>query len=341
MIAYPPINYLNDLTIDQINSATPLTFTQYVPPINGFGDMLDWDFRALFSTSVNNTGARNMFAFEGTAGATYDLFSQSFFDPFVLQLFDEQGRVVATDDASGAAGTDHIRFTASYDGIYYLDASWRQGFADIDKYAAISVYEDLDTIPPTFPSSSPSVSVFSPTNSATDVAVDSNIVLTFSEAIQRGSGSIALVTAGNVLIESFDAASSSNLSLSDKTLTINPTNNLSNNTQYFVTLDSGSIKDLTGHGNAEVTSYSFITTAQTPDTNADRIFDWGERQYPDLFSDHPESQDVFGYHARIYSNGNALGEQNDHIYFYDGGTGDIILVGTTADFLPQAIAAGY
>ncbi len=341
VIAYPTINYLNDLTIDQINSATPLTFAQYIPPINGFGDMLDWDFRAFFSTSVNNTSSRNMFAFEGTANATYDIFSQSFFDPFVLQLFDEQGRTIVTDDASGANGTDHIRFTASYDGMYYVDTSWRQGFADVDKYASLSVYEDLDTIPSVFTSSSPSVSVFSPANSAAGVSIDSNIVLTFSEAIQRGSGSIALITVGNVLIESFDAASSNNLSISDKTLTINPTNNLSNNTQYFVTLDSGSIKDMTGHGNAKITSYSFTTTAQTPDTNADRIFDWGERQYPDLFSDHPESLDVFGYHARIYSNGNAVGEQNDNIYFYDGGTGNIVLVGTIASFLPQTIAAGY
>lgn len=192
------------------------------------------------------------------------------------------------DDASGAAGTDHIRFTAPYDGIYYVDASWHQGFADIDKYAAISVYVDLDTIPSTFPGSSPSVSIFSPTNFATDVSIDSNITLTFSETIQRGSGSISLVTADNVLVEFFDAESSNNLSISDKTLTINPTNNLSNNsTQYFVALESDSVEDLAGDGNAEITSYSFTTTAQTPDTNADIIFDWGEHQYPDLFSDRP------------------------------------------------------
>ena len=78
--------------------------------------------------------------------------------------------------------------------------------------------------------------------------------------------------------------------------------------------------------------------------NLDRIFNWGESIYPDLFSDHPESLDIFGYYARIYSNGNAIGEQNGDLYFYDGGlngTGDIILIGTIADFFPQAISAGF
>lgn len=350
MTNYPTTNHLASLTIDHINSAIPLTFTQYVPPVNGFGDMLDWDFSASFSTAVDNKSARNMFVFEGTAGATYHIFSESFFDPFVLQLFDEQGNVIATDDFSGTGGVDHIKVVAPYDGTYYIDASWHQGFANIDKYASLSIYEDLDTIPPTSTRSIPSVTVFSPTNSATNVPIDSNLVLTFSESIQRGSGSISLKTAGNSLVESFDAASSSNLSISGNTLIINPTNNLSGSTQYFVTVDSGSIKDLTGDGNAAIRSYSFITTTQIPDTpldttlSIDIIFNWGENQYPDLFSDHPESLDVFGYYARIYSNGNAVGEQNNNIYFYDGGTdgtGDIVLVGTIASFLPLAISAGF
>ncbi|MBA3756526.1 MAG: Ig-like domain-containing protein [Nitrosomonas sp.] len=352
MTNYPTIDHPASLTINRINSAIPLTFTQYIPPINGFGDMLDWDFRAFFSTSVDddNTGSRDMFIFEGIAGATYDIFSESFFDPFVLQLFDAQGNVIATDNSSGNHESDHIKVVAPYDGTYYIDASWHQGFADIDKYASLSAYEDLDTIPPASTRSIPSVSVFSPTNSATDVPVDSNLVLTFSETIQKGSGSISLKTAGNSLVESFDAASSNNLSISGNTLTINPTDNLSSNTQYFVTVDSGSIKDLTDNSNAAIRSYSFTTKTQIPDIppnitlSIDSIFNWGENQYPDLFSDHPKSLDVFGYYARIYSNGNAIGEQNNNIYFYDGGTdgiGDIVLVGTIAGFLPLAISAEF
>ncbi|MCW5599183.1 MAG: hypothetical protein KIT59_08750 [Nitrosomonas sp.] len=72
---------------------------------------------------------------------------------------------------------------------------------------------------------------------------------------------------------------------------------------------------------------------------ADRLYNWAESIYSDLFPNHPTSQDVFGYYARVYENGNALGEQNDHIYFYDGIS--ITLVSTVDDFLPDAMAAGF
>ncbi|SCZ86433.1 hypothetical protein NSMM_540036 [Nitrosomonas mobilis] len=32
-----------------------------------------------------------------------------------------------------------------------------------------------------------------------------------------------------------------------------------------------------------------------------------------------EKPDVFGYYARVYSNGDALGEKDNLIYYYDGG----------------------
>ncbi len=342
MTPYQAMNYLSDLSGDQISLATELTFRQFVPPVNGLGEMLTWDFEASFATSVDNVSARDIFAFTGTAGATYDIFSNSFFDPYVLQLFDDQGKVIATDDSSGSGGSDHIEFVAPYDGIFYLDASWRQGFTSDSQYASVVVYEDLDTIPPVFTASSPTVTTFNPANSTIGIAVDSNIALTFNEAIQEGSGRIVLKTASDTVIESFDSASS-NLSISGNTLTINPTHNLSNNTQYFVTLSSGAVKDLAGNGNSQINAYSFTTIAPASNT-IDRIFNWGESQYSSLLAGHPKSLDIFGYYARIYANGNAVGEQNDHIYFYDGGadgTGEIVVVGTIADFLPYAISAGF
>lgn len=74
-----------------------------------------------------------------------------------------------------------------------------------------------------------------------------------------------------------------------------------------------------------------------PDT--DRLFNWAENIYTDLFPDTPESMEISGYYARLYENGKALGEQNNNIYFYDGHS--IVLVGTVSDFLSDAIAAGF
>lgn len=82
-----------------------------------------------------------------------------------------------------------------------------------------------------------------------------------------------------------------------------------------------------------------------PVSDIDRIYNWGESIYTDLFPEHQESQDdVFGYYARLYPNGDALGEKDGGIYYYDGGaggSGEVVLVGGISDFLPQAIAAGF
>ena len=111
----------------------------------------------------------------------------------------------------------------------------------------------------------PFVSIFNPADEATDIAISSNIVLTFSEAIKKGTGTIAIHTgsATGTVIESFDATSSNRLTIAGNTLTIDPTNNLANNTHYFVTFASGTAKDLAGNNYAGTTTYDFYTLANT------------------------------------------------------------------------------
>jgi methionine-rich copper-binding protein CopC len=130
-----------------------------------------------------------------------------------------------------------------------------------NNYAGTTSY-DFTTIAETTP---PTVSVFSPADGVTGVSVTSDIVLTFSEAIQKGSGTIALHNglASGPIIESYNASSSSNLSVSGNTLTINPTADLSNGTHYYVTFESGSIKDLAGNNYAGTTSYDFNTIIES------------------------------------------------------------------------------
>ena len=124
-------------------------------------------------------------------------------------------------------------------------------------YAGTSTYDftTADITPPT-------VTTFAPTNSLTGVAVDSNIVLTFSEAIQKGAGSIVIHSdsATGPVVASYDATTSGNLLISGNTLTIHHSD-LANSTHYFVTLDSGSIKDIAGNTYAGTSSYDFTTVA--------------------------------------------------------------------------------
>jgi uncharacterized delta-60 repeat protein len=107
----------------------------------------------------------------------------------------------------------------------------------------------------------PIASTFSPLDEATGIAISSNIVLTFNEAVVRGVGNIVLKTSAGVTVATYDATSSTNLSISSSTLTINPTSDLINGTGYNVEFAAGTIKDLAGNAYAGTTTYNFTTVA--------------------------------------------------------------------------------
>jgi uncharacterized delta-60 repeat protein len=105
----------------------------------------------------------------------------------------------------------------------------------------------------------PNVTTFSPADEATAVAIGANIVLTFSEAVQRGIGNIILKTDAGVVVATYDVATSANLSLSGSTLTIDPTADLGYNTGYKVEFAAGTIKDFAGNNAAGITEYNLTT----------------------------------------------------------------------------------
>jgi uncharacterized repeat protein (TIGR02059 family) len=130
------------------------------------------------------------------------------------------------------------------------------------KDLAGNAYQGINTYDfTTLDNTAPIVSTFSPTDGATGVAVGSNIVLTFSETIQKGTGYIYLRSgsANGRTIEYIDVATSSAVKISGSTLTINPTDDLSVSTKYFLILSSGNVKDLAGNAYEGTSTYDFIT----------------------------------------------------------------------------------
>ena len=105
----------------------------------------------------------------------------------------------------------------------------------------------------------PTVSSFIPKDDATGVAVAADITVTFSEAIKRGTGDITLKTDSGVVVATYSAADSTNLSISGNTLTINPTADLSSDTTYQVVFATGSITDLGGNDYEQTSDYKFTT----------------------------------------------------------------------------------
>lgn len=82
----------------------------------------------------------------------------------------------------------------------------------------------------------------------TDISVSANTAVTFSEAVQRGPGTIVIRSgsATGTAVEFF-GETSNRISISGSTLTIDPTKNLANDTAYVVAFVAGSIKDPAGN----------------------------------------------------------------------------------------------
>jgi hypothetical protein len=110
----------------------------------------------------------------------------------------------------------------------------------------------FDMVPPTLVGSLPAAG-------ATGVAVGANIVLTFSEPIALGSGTVTLTNEAGQTVESYTAGSSGKLSVSGNTLTVNPTADLLSGGHYTVTVSSGAVKDVVGNALAAPASVSFTT----------------------------------------------------------------------------------
>ena len=121
-----------------------------------------------------------------------------------------------------------------------------------------------DTTAPSFDSSS---SV--PVADATDFPANSNIMLTYSEAVQAGTGNITIVPSSGGTTLTI-AVGDAQVSIAGAVVTINPTNNLAVSTTYTLTVPAGAIADASGNAGSLVT-LSFSTAAALDTTTP--IFD--------------------------------------------------------------------
>ena len=188
---------------------------------------------------------------------------------FALARYNTNGSLDATFDLDGKVVTD-FGFGASASALSVgLQADGRVvlvGYSGGDfALARYNADGSLDTSFGTTPvadTTAPTAITFSPADEATGVAVASNIVVTFSEAIARGTGNIVLKTTAGATVATYDAATSANLILSGSTLTLNPSADLSAGASYKVEFAPGSIKDLAGNSFAGTTSYNFTTVSE-------------------------------------------------------------------------------
>lgn len=136
-----------------------------------------------------------------------------------------------------------------------LDASGADDGLSVDDFSI--QLNGSDVTPPT-------TSAFNPTNGATGIALSGNLIITFSENIQKGTtGNIIIKrTSDNVAVQT-TAVTSATVTVSSATATI-PFSGLANSTGYYVNIDAGAFKDLAGNNYAGITAtttWAFTTQA--------------------------------------------------------------------------------
>ena len=107
----------------------------------------------------------------------------------------------------------------------------------------------------------PEVLTFSPTDASSDVALDTNIVITFNVSVIKGSGSIILRegSASGTAIETI-AVSSGQVTISGAAVTLNPSSDLPTGKDIYVVVPEGAFRHeaLNSETNA-INTYNFST----------------------------------------------------------------------------------
>ncbi len=93
----------------------------------------------------------------------------------------------------------------------------------------------------------PIVTTITPYDNQTHIATDSDLTLYFSENVQKGSGNILIKNfATNATLQTINVTSGS-ITIAGQLVTINPTSDLGNLTEYYIEMPTGVFKDMAGN----------------------------------------------------------------------------------------------
>jgi Ca2+-binding RTX toxin-like protein len=167
------------------------------------------------------------------------------------------------DTIEGGDGNDTMFFAGNYHDytIIYHPATnnytitdsvpGRDGADTVSRVEHFQFADQLESVPEALS--------FSPSNGSDHAPLNGNIAITFSEAIVAGSGVIEMHD-NHGIVESFNVASSPNVTINGATLTIHPSLTLEYNTTYSLIFPDGAILDSAGLAfDPSGLSYEFTT----------------------------------------------------------------------------------
>ncbi len=113
----------------------------------------------------------------------------------------------------------------------------------------------------------PATVALSPADDVTDVALDTNLEITFNEPVRAGLGSVAIKRSDDGSTVETISVPSERVAVAGATATIDPTVTLSDHTSYYVEITLNAFQDLSGNGFSGIagaTAWNFTTVDQPP-----------------------------------------------------------------------------
>lgn len=174
-----------------------------------------------------------------------------------VNLVTISGSTVILDLAAAPSGAVTVAYTPNADTNKVLQDSTGNLVGAIAAQTAVA-----DTTPP-------ALTLSSPTDGATDVAIGANLVLNMSENVKAGTGNIVITNLGdNTDVRTIAVTDATQVSITGSTVTVNPAADLKVGAHYAVTMASGVLTDVVGNAFAGIsgTNLDFTTAGVTPPT---------------------------------------------------------------------------
>lgn len=249
---------------------------------------------AAASGSIETGGDEDLFRVDLVAGVTYTFTLQrtagGLSDPY-LGLFSPTLALMAQDDDGAGSGNSRISFTAAVSGTHYL-AAMDYDDTGTGAYTLRATTQD---------SQAPTLQARTPADDGQQVAVGANLVLTFSEDVVAGSGSIRLLGANGQVLREIPVSDSQAVHISGNTVTVDPGANLPAGAAIVVNVDAGAFRDAAGNGFAGIsgsTAWNFTTATASATDDFPLSVSTGGRVLPGGAAvgariDGPEDGDLF------------------------------------------------
>ncbi|OCW81971.1 hypothetical protein AKH17_00055 [Pelagibacteraceae bacterium GOM-A2] len=220
---------------------------------------------------TNDQGGNDALKLEGYLPVNYVFLANSTTDYGKLAVDSQNGATtfsISTDSALSAGtytsvitGVSSSRFTAGSTGTVTVT----NGKFNWTLSETSSGSTNWNLIVTNFDNDAPTLSSSSPSDNATEVAINANIVLTFSEAVDAESGNITIKkTSDDSTIETIDVTGAKVSGSGSTAITINPSTDLTADIDYYILIDATAFDDTAGNSYAGISSTTALNFSTKP-----------------------------------------------------------------------------